>query len=90
MSINRTVSDTVQTAAFQISIFCDHIAAYSRMLADDIYRDDIVFRDSRNTFQGKKNYKTVFWSLRFHGKLFFSRLNVRVLRVWQPEESIIK
>ncbi|KAL3160486.1 hypothetical protein ABBQ32_010797 [Trebouxia sp. C0010 RCD-2024] len=63
---------------------------FQRDLSYDIYRDDIVFRDSRNTFHGKKNYKTIFWSLRFHGRLFFSRLSVKVLRVWQPEESIIK
>ena len=58
--------------------------------ADDIYRDDIVFTDTRNVFKGKKNYKTIFWSLRFHGKLFFSRLTVRVLRIWQPNENLIR
>lgn len=58
--------------------------------ADDIYRDDIVFRDTRNTFHGKKNYKTIFWSLRFHGALFFSRLRVDVKRIWQPEEHVIR
>ena len=66
------------------------IAVTVRAAADDIYRDDIVFRDSRNTFHGKKNYKTTFWSLRFHGRLFFSRLTVNVSRIWQPEESKIK
>lgn len=52
--------------------------------ADDIYRDDIVFRDPRNKFEGLRNYRIIFWSLRFHGKLFFSRLYVEVKRVWQP------
>ena len=58
--------------------------------ADDIYREDITFRDPRNTFHGMKNYQTLFWSLRFHGQLFFSRLYVDVKRIWQPEDSAIK
>ena len=58
--------------------------------ADDIYREDIVFRDPRNTFKGLKNYKTIFWSLRFHGRLFFSRLYVDVQRIWQPDEAQIR
>lgn len=37
-----------------------------------------------------KNYQTVFWSLRFHGKIFFSKLYVDVKRIWQPEDGIIK
>ena len=32
-----------------------------------IYRDDVVFRDPRNCFCGLRNYKIIFWSLRFHG-----------------------
>ena len=62
----------------------------TQCLADDIYRDDIVFRDTRNVSQGKQNYKPIWWSLRFHGALFFSRLRVDVKRIWQPEESIIR
>lgn len=27
--------------------------------ADDIYRDDVVFKDPRNTLRGKKNYKRI-------------------------------
>ena len=56
--------------------------------ADDIYRDDITFRDPRNTFQGKKDYKTIFWSLRFHGRLFFRLLYVDVLRIWESPENV--
>ncbi|KXZ50599.1 hypothetical protein GPECTOR_15g282 [Gonium pectorale] len=37
-----------------------------------------------------KNYKLIFWSLRFHGKLFFNRLYVDVKRIWQPEDGVIK
>ena len=57
---------------------------------DGIYRDDIVFKDPRNTFRGKKNYRTICWSLRLSGKLVFSKLYVEVKRIWQPEESVIR
>lgn len=56
--------------------------------ADDIYRDDIIFRDPRNFFQGKKDYQTIFWSLRFHGQLFFRLLYVDVLRIWESPENV--
>lgn len=56
----------------------------------EIYREDITFRDPRNTFEGMKNYKTIFWSLRFHGRLFFKKLYVEVKRIWQPEDGSIR
>ena len=43
----------------------------------------MVFKDPKNTFRGKKNYRTIFWSLRFHGRLFFNILYVDVQRIWQ-------
>ncbi|WPT12771.1 hypothetical protein PSENEW3_00002613 [Picochlorum sp. SENEW3] len=55
-----------------------------------IYREDIVFKDSRLEFRGIKNYKIILWSLRFHGQLFFKHMHVDILRIWQPEEYIIK
>lgn len=61
-----------------------------KLCAGDIYREDIVFSQSSLTIKGLKNYKLIFWSLRFHGRLFFSRLTVDVLRIWQPEDHQIK
>ena len=49
-----------------------------------------MFRDPSLHFKGIKNYKLIFWSLRFHGRLFFSRMFVDVLRIWQPEDHQIK
>ncbi|EFJ42374.1 hypothetical protein VOLCADRAFT_77161 [Volvox carteri f. nagariensis] len=63
---------------------------FQRELNFDIYRDDVVFRDPRNCFKGMKNYQLIFWSLRFHGKIFFKTLYVDVRRIWQPEDGIIK
>ena len=43
-------------------------------LTYDIYTKDIYFQDPVNTFKGKFNYRIIFWTLRFHGKLFFTSL----------------
>ncbi|KAL9228892.1 hypothetical protein vseg_004422 [Gypsophila vaccaria] len=55
----------------------------------DIYREDIVFKDPLNTFTGIENYKSLFWALRFHGRIFFKALWVDILSVWQPMENVI-
>lgn len=63
----------------------------------DIYRDDITFLDNITTLpggmhtvtHGKESYRKVMWSVRFHGKLFFSRLQVNILRIWQPRDKTI-
>ncbi|KAL2892088.1 hypothetical protein RDABS01_008004 [Bienertia sinuspersici] len=55
----------------------------------DIYRDDIVFKDPLNTFSGIENYKSIFWALRFNGRIFFKALWIEILSVWQPMENII-
>ncbi|KAK9792740.1 hypothetical protein WJX73_002863 [Symbiochloris irregularis] len=59
-------------------------------LTYDIYRPDIVFRDPRNRFTGIKDYKTIFWSLRFHGQLFFKPIFVDIKRLWQPDERELR
>ncbi|XP_015888810.1 uncharacterized protein LOC107423711 [Ziziphus jujuba] len=62
---------------------------FYRELSFDIYRDDIVFKDPLNTFVGIENYKSIFWALRFHGRIFFKALWVDIISVWQPVESVI-
>lgn len=54
-----------------------------------LYRDDIVFKDPLNTFYGIENYKSIFWALRFHGRIFFKALWVDISNVWQPVENTI-
>ena len=49
-----------------------------------------MFRDPSLTFHGLKNYKLIFWSLRFHSRIFFSALYVEVQRIWQPDDVQIK
>ncbi|CAL0311315.1 unnamed protein product [Lupinus luteus] len=55
----------------------------------DIYRDDIVFKDPLNTFIGMENYKSIFWALRFQGRIFFKALWVDLTSVWQPAENVV-
>jgi hypothetical protein len=52
-------------------------------------REDITFRDRRNTFTGIGNYKLMFWSLRFHARMFFKTIWVEVRRIWQPSDRVI-
>lgn len=44
---------------------------FERDISYDIYTQDIYFRDPVNVFKGKLNYRIIFWTLRFHGRLFF-------------------
>ncbi|XP_030548091.1 uncharacterized protein LOC115753571 [Rhodamnia argentea] len=62
---------------------------FYRELNFDIYRDDIVFKDPLNTFTGIENYKSIFWGLRFQGKIFFRALWVDIVSVWQPVENVL-
>ncbi|XP_077252173.1 DUF2358 family protein (DUF2358) [Tasmannia lanceolata] len=62
---------------------------FNREPSFDIYRDDIVFKDPLNTFAGIENYKSIFWALRFNGRIFFKALSVDIVSVWQPLENVI-
>ncbi|KAK4339340.1 hypothetical protein RND71_040802 [Anisodus tanguticus] len=55
----------------------------------DIYREDIVFKDPLNTITGIDNYKSIFWALRFHGRMLFKALWIDIVSVWQPVENMI-
>lgn len=54
------------------------LATFLPPSADAIYREDLVFKDPQLTFRGLRNYKLIFWSLRFHGRLFLQAANVQV------------
>ncbi|CAG9463942.1 unnamed protein product [Pedinophyceae sp. YPF-701] len=77
------VGDAIRTLREDIPVLFD------RELDYDIYRDDVVFRDPRNCFKGMDNYKLIFWSLRFHGRIFFRQVYVEVKRIWSPQEGVI-
>lgn len=47
---------------------------FEQDISYDIYSRDILFRDPVNRFRGKFNYRIVFWTLRFHARLFFTEI----------------
>ncbi|MDJ1177618.1 DUF2358 domain-containing protein [Roseofilum sp. BLCC_M91] len=47
----------------------------------NIYTPDILFEDPISQFKGKLNYRIIFWTLRFHGQLFFTELGFDVHQI---------
>ncbi|KAG0480150.1 hypothetical protein HPP92_011008 [Vanilla planifolia] len=64
-------------------------SVFSKDLNYNIYREDITFIDPLNTFKGIENYRLIFWSLRFHGRILFRDIGAAIFRVWQPSENSI-
>lgn len=62
---------------------------FEKDISYDIYSSDIFFQDPVNTFKGKFNYRIIFWTLRFHGQLFFSQLFFDLHDVTQVAEDRI-
>nr|WP_315871037.1 DUF2358 domain-containing protein [Trichocoleus desertorum] len=57
---------------------------FEQDISYDIYTQDILFQDPVNRFKGKFNYRIIFWTLRFHGRLFFTELFFDLHDVVQP------
>jgi Uncharacterized conserved protein (DUF2358) len=62
---------------------------FAQDISYDIYSQDIYFRDPVNTFKGKLNYRIIFWTLRFHGRLFFTALHFDLHTVTQTEADTV-
>lgn len=62
---------------------------FEKDISYDIYTKDIFFKDPVNTFKGKFNYRIIFWTLRFHGKLFFTALFFDLHDVYAKDEQTI-
>jgi hypothetical protein len=62
---------------------------FQRDISYDIYSSDIYFRDPVNTFKGKFNYRIIFWTLRFHARLFFTAIYFDLHDVRQTDEQTI-
>lgn len=62
---------------------------FERDISYDIYTKDIYFKDPVNAFKGKINYRIIFWTLRFHGQLFFTSLYFDLHSVAQTAEDTI-
>lgn len=62
---------------------------FEKDISYDIYTDDIYFKDPVNTFKYKFNYRIIFWTLRFHARLFFTQIYFDVHEVYQSAEDTI-
>lgn len=62
---------------------------FQQDISYDIYTQDIDFRDPVNHFKGKFNYRIVFWTLRFHARLFFSQISFDLHSVTYSEPDTI-
>jgi hypothetical protein len=47
---------------------------FEQDISYNIYTKDIYFRDPVNKFRGKFSYRIIFWTLRFHARLFFQQI----------------
>jgi len=59
---------------------------FQQDISYDIYSPDIYFRDPVNKFKGKFNYRIIFWTLRFHAKLFFTQIYFDLHQVSQTAD----
>jgi len=62
---------------------------FEKDISYNIYSRDIYFQDPVNKFKYKFNYRIIFWTLRFHGKLFFTQLFFDLHEVEQSAENTI-
>ena len=62
---------------------------FKKDISYDIYTRNIFFKDPVNTFKWKFNYRIIFWTLRFHGRLFFTELYFDLHDVQQTAKDII-
>ncbi|RUR86745.1 DUF2358 domain-containing protein [Chlorogloeopsis fritschii PCC 9212] len=62
---------------------------FEKDISYNIYTKDIYFRDPVNTFKGKINYRIIFWTLRFHARLFFTKIYFDLHDVCQSDEDTI-
>jgi Uncharacterized conserved protein (DUF2358) len=62
---------------------------FEKDISYDIYTRDIYFQDPVNKFKGKINYRIIFWTLRFHARLFFTQIYFDVHEVDQAADNKI-
>ncbi|MFN6565942.1 DUF2358 domain-containing protein [Dendronalium sp. ChiSLP03b] len=62
---------------------------FEKDISYNIYTQDIYFQDPVNKFKWKFNYRIIFWTLRFHARLFFSQIYFDVHEVYQLAEDTI-
>lgn len=71
------------------TLWADLPTLFERDISYDIYSKDIYFRDPVNTFKGKLNYRIIFWTLRFHARLFFTTIAFDLHSIAHPQPDTI-
>lgn len=62
---------------------------FQKDISYDIYTQNIYFQDPVNKFKYKFNYRIIFWTLRFHAQLFFTKIFFDLHEVYQLDKSTI-
>ena len=62
---------------------------FAQDISYDIYTEDIYFQDPISKFKYKFNYRIIFWTLRFHAKLFFTQIHFDLHAVNQSTTDTI-
>ncbi|GAX34740.1 DUF2358 domain-containing protein [Nodularia sp. NIES-3585] len=62
---------------------------FEKDISYDIYTQDIYFQDPVNKFKWKFNYRIIFWTLRFHARLFFTQIYFDLHEISQPAKDTI-
>jgi len=89
MSLTQSDYQTqVESAIEQLSHDLPNL--FQKDISYKIYSSDIFFKDPVNMFQSKFNYRIIFWTLRFHARLFFTEIYFDVHDIQQIETNIIK
>ena len=68
MESQLQVTEVIQTLKNDLPTLFEKDITY------EIYTKDIYFRDPVNKFKYKFNYRIIFWTLRFHARLFFQEI----------------
>jgi len=87
--IEQSSAYSLQVESAIATLKADLPKLFETDISYDIYTKDIFFQDPVNTFKGKLNYRIIFWTLRFHGKLFFTELYFDLHDVKQTQTDII-
>jgi Uncharacterized conserved protein (DUF2358) len=81
--MSNSLEQTIETLEKDLPTLFDRDISY------DIYTPDIYFKDPVNTFKGKFNYRIIFWTLRFHSRLFFKEIYFDLHEVDRSGENTI-
>lgn len=83
VEISMQVQQVIQTLKEDLPTLFEKDISYN------IYTQDIYFQDPVNKFKGKINYHIIFWTLRFHAQLFFTKIFFDLHEVYQLDEDKI-